>query len=564
MERVVIAFCMPFIRNKKVAFIVIVFILLVLGLTLIVLRQQQETRSKAAKSTTLSLTPASLQASVGNPVNFDIMLSPGSNLVSFLKLEITYDPAILTPATTPLVVDQTIFPQTLEGPIVQSGKIIASLSVGPDPSRVINQAVKVGTVSFVAAANTNTPSVVQFGNNTLVLSVAPADAGAENVIANTIPAQVTVSDTALCVQPTQGPPDTNIIPFTLLGSNEVPPNSSQAVGYGWLFLNGPSGDGGENATVSLCVSGITSGTTSAHIHGPAPVGQNAGILHTLNLGPQGSFQTTTITLSATELGDLNVDNLYVNVHSNDFPGGEIRAQLQPTQCLNPEGCTTPTLTPSPTVSPTIQPTVTPMPTVTIPPGQTSLAMSFFLHGIWPSGDNVNPTNNFANKTPQFPQRTIDVDVLDNNNVPIPGSPFSGVVTYDPITGKFNTQLAIGTAPTGSYTIAVKTDRYLSNLYPGIQTLTVGQSNPLNTLTLTAGDIVNDDALSIQDYNVLRDCGYKAAIPLPMTDPSSQFNSAPCLGHPERADADLDDNAIIDQSDYGLFLRELSVQTGRGN
>lgn len=99
-------------------------------------------------------------------------------------------------------------------------------------------------------------------------------------------------------------------------------------------------------------SGITTPSTLAHIHGAAPPGISTGILYDLGnsvipLGVtagtiNGSLNLTTLSVPgyanytvAQQLGDLNNQLWYVNIHDSTFTGGEIRGQIVPV----PEPCT---------------------------------------------------------------------------------------------------------------------------------------------------------------------------------------------------------------------------------
>ncbi len=98
---------------------------------------------------------------------------------------------------------------------------------------------------------------------------------------------------------------------------------------------------GTTLTLNGSFSGITTPSTAAHIHGPAPVGVNAGVIYNLG-GPvipigvtsgsiAGSVNLATIgtyTL-AQQLSDLNNSLWYINIHNSTFPGGEIRGQIIP-------------------------------------------------------------------------------------------------------------------------------------------------------------------------------------------------------------------------------------------
>jgi len=123
---------------------------------------------------------------------------------------------------------------------------------------------------------------------------------------------------------------------TLSGANEVPPNPSPATGLAcftlefdgvYYYLN-----------YELSFSGLVAPQTAAHIHGPAAVGVNAGILFPF---PNGSpvFGTFGPFLNpAVQLPQLNGALWYVNVHSTTYPGGEIRGQIYTTGTP----CTVPT------------------------------------------------------------------------------------------------------------------------------------------------------------------------------------------------------------------------------
>ena len=68
--------------------------------------------------------------------------------------------------------------------------------------------------------------------------------------------------------------------------------------------------------------------TASHIHGPAGPGVPAAVLFPLPLGTPKIGVVGP--LSPTQVGYLNSGLLYVNVHSNYYPGGEIRGQIYST------------------------------------------------------------------------------------------------------------------------------------------------------------------------------------------------------------------------------------------
>jgi hypothetical protein len=105
----------------------------------------------------------------------------------------------------------------------------------------------------------------------------------------------------------------------LTGSQETPPNASTAGGGGAFSLDPIT----HMLGFTITYGGFTE--TAAHIHGPAAVGQPAGVLFTL---PAGTIKFGTIgPLTPTQETQLDAGLWYVNVHSATFQNGEIRGQI---------------------------------------------------------------------------------------------------------------------------------------------------------------------------------------------------------------------------------------------
>jgi hypothetical protein len=64
--------------------------------------------------------------------------------------------------------------------------------------------------------------------------------------------------------------------------------------------------------------------TAVHIHGPAAAGAEAPVLFTL---PAGEFADLQLTLTSEQLSYLFDGRLYIDVHTQNNPGGEIRGQI---------------------------------------------------------------------------------------------------------------------------------------------------------------------------------------------------------------------------------------------
>ncbi len=127
---------------------------------------------------------------------------------------------------------------------------------------------------------------------------------------------------------------TMIFQATLDGLHEVPPNVSTATGFGAFTLN----DAMTELAFHVDYSGLTAGLTAAHFHN-APLGVNGPVVRGMGgadgfvLGStSGSFDgfwrdTDFQPLNATRVSDLLAGNIYFNIHTSNFPGGEIRGQL---------------------------------------------------------------------------------------------------------------------------------------------------------------------------------------------------------------------------------------------
>jgi Cu/Zn superoxide dismutase len=113
---------------------------------------------------------------------------------------------------------------------------------------------------------------------------------------------------------------------TLTGAQQVPPVSTAGTGIGTVLLNTAE----TQITVNMSFTGLTSNANAAHIHGPAAVGSNAAVLFPFTSVPaatSGSIPQQTFAITAGQVTDLKAGNFYFNIHSDNFPGGEIRGQI---------------------------------------------------------------------------------------------------------------------------------------------------------------------------------------------------------------------------------------------
>ena len=124
---------------------------------------------------------------------------------------------------------------------------------------------------------------------------------------------------ALVFAPSPAAADTQF-EANLSAAQEFPPNASPASGTGTFSLNVAE----TQLTIFVTFSGLLAPQTAAHIHGAAPPGMNAGVIFPL---PIGSPVNAVWAIPLARVADLKNGLLYVNVHSQAFPGGEIRGQI---------------------------------------------------------------------------------------------------------------------------------------------------------------------------------------------------------------------------------------------
>jgi hypothetical protein len=111
-------------------------------------------------------------------------------------------------------------------------------------------------------------------------------------------------------------------PATLTGAQEVPANTSTARGSNMIVI----GDD-KSVTGSVQVAGMT--PTMAHIH-EAPKGSNGPvILPFTKTGDMTFAPAPGARLTDAQYASYKAGNLYINVHSAAYPGGEERLQLWP-------------------------------------------------------------------------------------------------------------------------------------------------------------------------------------------------------------------------------------------
>lgn len=108
---------------------------------------------------------------------------------------------------------------------------------------------------------------------------------------------------------------------TLTTSQEVPPKTTAGSGMATMTLDG------DKLTYDVTYKDLTGPATAAHIHGPADPGANAGVM--VPFANPASPIKGTVNLTPAQVEALKAGKEYVNVHTAQNPGGEIRGQIKP-------------------------------------------------------------------------------------------------------------------------------------------------------------------------------------------------------------------------------------------
>ena len=145
--------------------------------------------------------------------------------------------------------------------------------------------------------------------------------------------------------------DQLVFTTTLTGAQEVPPTGSPGIGSALVTLDTTT----NLLTVNVAFAGLGSPTIASHIHCCTPPGANAMVATAVPTFPGFPLGVTTgtylmtfdLTLASTYnpafitahggtvagaqaafIAGLTSGQTYLNIHTSQFPGGEIRGQLQ--------------------------------------------------------------------------------------------------------------------------------------------------------------------------------------------------------------------------------------------
>lgn len=120
----------------------------------------------------------------------------------------------------------------------------------------------------------------------------------------------------------------SIIPWTAIldQGQEVPPTGSPGTGSASGTVDNFTG----LLNWNISFSGLSGPVTGMHFHGPGGPGINAGVQ--VNIGSISGLLSPSIgstTISAQQVSALLAGNWYINLHTAQHGGGEIRGQVIP-------------------------------------------------------------------------------------------------------------------------------------------------------------------------------------------------------------------------------------------
>jgi hypothetical protein len=553
------------ILNKHQLFLLIGLLLVAITIPVVVFYQQYQTRSKseALKSTTLYFQPSTNSTPItttnNSVVNLDVMINPGSNIVSAVKVVLNFDSNKLSyNGSNAFTANTQTFSETIEGPVYGTNQLSTTLSIGSDYTKAITTPTKIGTVSFrVKSTSPLGATQIGFAPSSTVTSIASTDESTENVIFQTESANLQVAS----------PTPTPIACSISSGSG-----GSATGGSGINVRAGDGGIGGLSSGVckpgtngyNVNASNYCSGNAIA-ISWPAT---NTATYYKLLIdnvqvynGPNLSFSAANYSIGSrhnivlyagnSQIGDFNPStNGYFEIISPSCT-----PTITPTPSPLPTFTPSPTRTPTPvpatptfTPTPTPLPTNTPIPTSTPVPASTLMNIALNLPGIGSYGDARNPGgSSLSNKNPIRSQRNVVVSIHN----PITNASILSTlksVTYNSATGDFRGIIDVGnTLPTGTYEVKVKSDSYLTRSL-GNHILNQGSTITIPKVNLEAGDLTGNNTLDILDYMVLYNC-YSDL------QPARSCNAA------QKSISDLTDDGSVNQFDLNLLLREWSVKSG---
>jgi len=177
--------------KKILLFSLIVFFLLAIPVSFYFISQQIKPNTADIPSTSLSVTPNSTKAEVGQDLSFDINIDPGTNSISTVKLVVLYDATKLEMSDAGFLPNTSSF-QSIENKTFNPGAISLTADVGANYPAIIKP-TRIGTLTFKALDNTDyAKTQIFFGDQTKTLSNNKNLPSDENLLATTVPANINI------------------------------------------------------------------------------------------------------------------------------------------------------------------------------------------------------------------------------------------------------------------------------------------------------------------------------------------------------------------------------------
>lgn len=193
--------------------------------------------------------------------------------------------------------------------------------------------------------------------------------------------------------------------------------------------------------------------------------------------------------------------------------------------------------------------------ITPVPGNTYLNFRIGIDGIGstprvPIGGNKNPNNIWRGLNFRIYNTTTNTLSFTGTNI---------TFNYNQDSEKFELLYdlpSVENLPNGSYNIYMNGPGFLTNQYPGSFSINQGQVTDLtsNNFYLITGNVNNSDLsenrIDLMDYNLMLSCSIY-----------SQDRTACDQGENNQTYTDLNDDGIVNEDDYTLFLKEFANQQG---
>lgn len=168
------------------------------------------------------------------------------------------------------------------------------------------------------------------GDHVAVGWLKPGQTGA--VPSEVVPGTTTVNAATVNVLLPYTPPVSTADGSTLFLATLTPQGVAQSTGSGTATLRLSADE--KFAVLSLAYGNLTSPVNGAHLHGPADAGQSGGILFDIDTAPRQSDGSMVWSIgpvgvngAADVVAAIKSGRTYVNVHTSNYPNGEIRGQF---------------------------------------------------------------------------------------------------------------------------------------------------------------------------------------------------------------------------------------------